>query len=222
MNNLAECYDGAGRLDEFRSLIEETFTLSRKVNGPECPDTLSAMDYLAKAYDETGRLDDALKLREEDLKLHLKVLGPTHPDTLSTMNDLACSYDETGRRDEALKLREQVLSGRSKALGPAHPDTLAAMNELARTLATSRAAEIRNGTNAVHLAEEAVAATQRTNAIFLDTLASAYAETQQFEKAVAVQQEATGLLKSNQEKKVFDARLKLYQANKPYRVKTNP
>jgi serine/threonine protein kinase len=222
MNNLAECYDGAGRLDEFRSLIEETFTLSRKVNGPECPDTLSAMDYLAKAYDETGRLDDALKLREEDLKLHLKVLGPTHPDTLTTMSDLACSYDEAARGEEALKLREQVLSRRSKVLGPAHPDTLAAMNELARTLATSRAAEIRNGTNAVHLAEEAVAATQRTNAIFLDTLASAYAETQQFEKAVAVQQEATGLLKSNQEKKVFDARLKLYQANKPYRVKTNP
>ena len=72
------------------------------------------------------------------------------------------------------------------------------------------------------LAEEAVAATHRTNAGCLDTLAAAYAETQQFDKAVAVQQEAIRLLQSEPEKKDYGSRLKLYQANKPYRVQGNP
>jgi hypothetical protein len=53
-------------------------------------------------------------------------------------------------------------------------------------------------------------------------LACAYAETQQFDKGVAVQQEAAGLLKSEREKKDFNSRLQLYLANKPYRVKPNP
>ena len=46
------------------------------------------------------------------------------------------------------------------------------MNDLARIQATSESAEIRNGTNAVVLAEEAVAATHRQNPGFLDTLAA--------------------------------------------------
>jgi len=138
------------------------------------------------------------------------------------MHNLANSYAQTARRDEALKLREEVLALRRKVNGREHPDTLAAMSELARMLATSDAAEIRNGTNAVQLAEEAVAATHRTNADFLDTLAAAYAETRQFDKAVAVQHEAIGLLQSEQEKKDYDSRLELYQANKPCRVQANP
>jgi len=90
-------------------------------------------------------------------------------------------------------------------LGPAHRDTLWCLNNIAWELATSDAAEIRNGTDAVNFAEEAVAATHRANAGFLDTLAAAYAETQQFDKAVSAEQEAIGLAKSEQEKKDYDS-----------------
>ena len=76
-----------------------------------------------------------------------------------------------------------------KVLGPNHPDTLWAMNNLTRMPATSDGATIRNGTNAVHLAETAVAATARQNRSYLDTLAAAYAETQQFDKAAAAEPE---------------------------------
>jgi len=107
-------------------------------------------------------------------------------------------------------------------LGPEHPDTLKDLNDIAWTSATSDAVEIRNGTNALKFAEEAVAATHRTNAGFLDTLAAAYAETQQFDKAAAVQQEAIGLLQSEHEKKDYASRLQLYQAHKPYRAQRNP
>jgi serine/threonine protein kinase len=222
MYNLAVSYAEAGRRDEALKLREELLTLRRKVLGPEHPETLWAMDNLATSYDDGGRRDEALKLREEVLALRRKVLGPEHPDTLEAMNNLLVSYDEAGRRDEALKLREQVLTLWRKVSGPGHPATLAAMNELAWTLATSDAPEIRNGTNAVHFAEEAVAATHRANAGFLDTLAAAYAETQQFDKAIAVQQEAIGLLQTDREKKDYESRLKLYQANKPCRAQGNP
>ena len=46
-----------------------------------------------------------------------------------------------------------------------------------------------NGTNAVRLAQAAVGATSRENWSLLDTLAATYAETQQFEQAVAVERE---------------------------------
>jgi tetratricopeptide (TPR) repeat protein len=196
--------------------------LRRKLLGPEHPATLQAMDDLATSYDEAGRRDEALKLREQVLEYHRKVRGPEHPVTLEAMNSLAASYDEAGRQDEALKLREQVLALRRKLLGPEQPATLQAMNELAWTLATSDSPQIRNGTNALNIADQAVAATHRTNAGFLDTLAAAYAETQQFAKAAAVQQEAIGLLHSEAEKKDYDTRLKLYQANKPCRVPASP
>jgi tetratricopeptide (TPR) repeat protein len=222
MNNLAISYFEVGRGDDSLKLREEVLPLFRKVRGPEHPETLGAMYNLALSYLRTGRQAEALKSFGEALDLCRKVLGPEHRETLMVMGGLANSYYEAGRWSEALKLREQVLALCRKGLGPEHRDTLDAMTELARSLASSDAPEIRSGTNAVHLAEEVVAATHRTDADYLDTLAAAYAETQQFDKAVAVQQEAIGLLQSEQKKKDFGSRLELYQAHKPYREKRNP
>jgi tetratricopeptide (TPR) repeat protein len=222
MNSLAESYDKANRRDQALKLREEALPLFRKVLGPEHPDTVWAMASLAISCDEAGRRDEALKLREEVLERRRKLLGSESPDTLWAMSGLAQSYDKTDHRDQAVKLREEALPLFRKMFGPAHPDTLGAMNELAWILATSPSPNIRNGTNAVRLAEELVTTTSRTNAGFLDTLAAAYAETQQFDRAVAVEQVATSLLQSEQEKKDYDSRLKLYQAKKPCRVQTNP
>ena len=49
-------------------------------------------------------------------------------------------------------------------------------------------------------AEKAVAATNRKTPADLDTLAAAYAEAGQFEKAVSTQQEAIALLQTEAEK----------------------
>jgi hypothetical protein len=101
--------------------------------------------------------------------------------------------------------------------GPENSDTIGMMNQLAWTMATSDSPEIRNGTNAVRLATEAVAATQRKNPGYLDTLAAAYAETQRFDTAVAAQLEAMGLLRNEQEQRDYASRLRLYQAHQPCR-----
>jgi tetratricopeptide (TPR) repeat protein len=209
-------------LDEALKLGEEVLALKRKVLGVKHHDTLNAMENLAIFYDAVGRRDESLKLKQQILDLCLEVLGPNHPGTLEAMSVLAKGYAEAGRWNEVLKLAEKTLALDRKALGSQDPVTLKAMNNLAWIQATSEAAEIRNGTNAVLLAEEAVAATHRRNAGFLDTLAAAYAETQQFDKAASVQLEAIGLLQTEQERKDYDSRLKLYQAHKPFQKPASP
>jgi eukaryotic-like serine/threonine-protein kinase len=222
MGSLSYILYEAGHLDEARKLGEEVLALDRKKLGAKHHDTLNAMENLAIFYDAVGRREESLKLKEQILDLCLEVLGPKNPGTLDANRELTKSYVEAGRQDEVLKLSEKTLALDRKALGSQDPVTLQAMNDLAWIQATSVAAEIRNGTNAVVLAEEAVAATHRENPGFLNTLAAADAETQQFDQAVAVLQEAIGLLKSGQEKLDYELRLELYKAHKPYRVKSNP
>ena len=91
-----------------------------------------------------------------------------------------------------------------------------ALNNVAWFLATVDSAAIRNGRKAVEAAEKAVAATGRTNGRHLDTLAAAYAETGDFEKAVKTQKEAQPLMRG-QDQEGGAERLKLYEAKTPYR-----
>jgi hypothetical protein len=91
-------------------------------------------------------------------------------------------------------------------------------NAVAWTLATSKDPELRDGNNAVVFAEKAVSKTNRKeDTMLLDTLAASYAEAGQFQNAVTIQKEAIGLLKTDKEKADYTSRLKLYEADKPYR-----
>ena len=94
-----------------------------------------------------------------------------------------------------------------------------AWNALAWILATSENSAIRDGANAVAFAEKAVAATNRKTPADLDTLAAAYAEAGQFEKAVPTEQEAIALVQTAAEKNDYTTRLKLFEARVPYRAK---
>ncbi len=222
MQVLAISYDHAGRHEEAIHLLEAALELSSKKFGDENPITLSKMGTLSFVLFEAGRRDEAIKLGEKALALKSKVLGLDNYETIGAMENMAVFYAAAGRQKESLTLKEQVLAHDRKALSSQHPITLQAMNDVAWIQATSDAAEIRNGTNAVLLAEEAVAATHRKNPGFLDTLAACYAATQQFDKAAAVQLEAMSLLQTEQEKKDFNSRLKLYQAHKPFQKPANP
>lgn len=93
-----------------------------------------------------------------------------------------------------------------------------AFTALAWILATSPNSDIRDGSNAVVFAEKAVAATNRKIPAELDTLAAAYAETGQFEKAASTQQEAIALMQTEGEKNEYRTRLKRFELHLPYRV----
>jgi hypothetical protein len=91
------------------------------------------------------------------------------------------------------------------------------MIQLVRLLATSDVAELRDGPEAVRYAEKVVAVTNRKDPFALAALAAAYAETGQFEKAVAIQREAIANLTSEQKQRSFEAELKRYEARTPSR-----
>jgi WD40 repeat protein len=90
-------------------------------------------------------------------------------------------------------------------------------NQLAWTLATHPDSSRRDAPEAVRLAKMAVAATHRTNATYLGTLAAALAEAGEFGEAVRVQQDAILLLESESERRDYVAQLSQYQKHCPRR-----
>jgi hypothetical protein len=84
-------------------------------------------------------------------------------------------------------------------------------------LSTCSDSAVRDGRRAVGLAEEAVAKYDRKEPGLLDTLAAAYAEVGEFAKAAITERDAIALLHDERQKKDFESRLKLYQADAPYR-----
>jgi len=117
-------------------------------------------------------------------------------------------YGEDGfpkDQKEAVKWYRKAIDGGS----------IRAMNSLAWRLATSPDATVRNGPEAVTLAEKTIEA-EPTNAPFLDALAAAYAETGQFEKAVNSQSQAIQYAETAKDKQEYQDRLNLYKTHSPF------
>jgi tetratricopeptide (TPR) repeat protein len=102
--------------------------LSRKVNGPEHPDTIRALHALALSYPRA----QALALREEAFALSRKVNGPDSPSTERAAYNLDLSYSAVGRDQDALKVREELVRVSMKIYGPEHRRTLRALDRLER------------------------------------------------------------------------------------------
>jgi hypothetical protein len=95
------------------------------------------------------------------------------------------------------------------------------LNDAAWLLATSNDPIARSAADALAYARKAVTATKRQNGGYLDTLAAAHAEAGEFTAAAAAAKEAIALIKEERLKAECQSRLKLYEANIPYREK-NP
>jgi serine/threonine protein kinase/TPR repeat protein len=97
--------------------------------------------------------------------------------------------------------------------------TAQGLNDLAWVLAMYPLAEVRDGTNAVVLAEKAVVRTSRTNVNFLNILAAAYAEMGDFVKATGIEKEAEARPEVQRVNRMLvSARLISYQAGTPLRL----
>ena len=100
------------------------------------------------------------------------------------------------------------------------PDNVRLLNDTAWVLATCADAALRNGTEAVTLAGHAVDLTSGRDPVLLATLAAAYAEAGRFDKAVELEQRATGLATRQGNASLaatLRARLTQLQANMPIR-----
>jgi tetratricopeptide (TPR) repeat protein len=127
----------------------------------------------------------------------------------------AARQDQAGRLDQARNTLES-LRGRTQA----SPDDIGALNDLAWLLSTSPFDEIRNGKEAVRLAERARDITRGQEPAVLDTLGAAYAEVGRFNRAIDCAKKAVELATARNDVSSVGAlhmRIREYSQNRPYR-----
>jgi Tfp pilus assembly protein PilF len=187
-----------GKYDQSIEKLQSALSLDRNMDVARLE---LGQDFLAK-----NRVADA----GEEFKMIL------HDETNNFMAHhwLARTYVIEGKTAEAVVEFHKSLAAQS-----IQPITL---NELAWLLATDPHAEIRRGTEAVQLASQACAITQGKEPALIGTLAAAYAEAGDFDKAVktgemaqklALAQKMTALAETNR------LLLDLYRSHKPFREK---
>ena len=119
---------------------------------------------------------------------HFAVAVRIDPTFVGVETALGLQREQEGRPDSAVKLYREALRR--------NPESVSALNNLAWLLATHQDAAIRNGTEALHLAERAAQLTGRKDPAILDTLSAAYAEAGDFSNAKKVALEALTISKS--------------------------
>jgi Flp pilus assembly protein TadD len=105
------------------------------------------------------------------------------------------------------------------------PDSPSALNLLAWLLATSPDAALRNGPEAVQLAEHGCVVTGRRDPMLLDTLAAAYAEVGRFPEAISAAQEALALARTTGDEIAVgrvEYLLRCFQSGRPFRENPIP
>jgi tetratricopeptide (TPR) repeat protein len=230
-SNLGAALAAQGRVDEAIPHFQKALDIR--------PDDVTTHVNLAMALATTGKVDDAIE--------HLDKAARLTPDDAGIQTNLGAALALEGRAGEAIphlqkalqvapdsaeahyhmgvaefmqgKVTEAVTEWR-KAIS-LQPDNVLALNRLAQVLSTSGQASLRNGAEAVELAERAVKTGGEQEAALLDTLAAAYAESGRFKEAVETAQRALALATQHGEQRLAEglrARIALYQARTAFRV----
>ena len=164
------------------------------------PKVALAYIYRGKAWGAKGEYDKAIADFNEAIRLNPK---------------LGAAYFSRGIAWEAKGNLDRAIADLNEAIR-LNPKGALAYNSLAWLLATCPDAKYRNGLQAVEHATKACELSSWKNLGTLDTLAAAYAEAGDFEKAVEWQTKAVSMA-SESEKSSYQSRLDLYRAGKPYR-----
>ncbi len=203
------------------------------------PGSIQALQLHATLLGSTGKFEKALK----DLNL-LRTAMPNDPELLlqiaalyqaSKQADKAIETYGTllesdpvnvsgyrGRADTYLSLGKQAeaVADYDKALEH-DPENSGVLNNLAWVLATSPQDNVRNGQRAIELATKACEVTEYKQAHILSTLAAAYAEAGDFDKAVEWSTKSVEL-GADELKDHLRKELQSYEAKKPWREEIPP
>jgi tetratricopeptide (TPR) repeat protein len=230
-NNLGNAFCQKGRMDE--AIVHFQKALQIK------PDYAEACVNLGNALCQKGGVDEAITQFQKALQIQ--------PDNAQAHNNLGSVLLQRGRLDEAIVHFQKALQIKpdyTKAyvnLGNAllqkgrvreaiahfqkelqiQPDHIEVLNNLAWVLATGPQASLRNGNQAVELAQRANQITGAKNPNFLCTLAAAYAEAGRFSEAVETAQRALPLAEAQYNTALADdirSELNLYQSGAPFHL----
>jgi Tfp pilus assembly protein PilF len=192
---LALCLSGAG--DFTNAIPHYRLALALRL------DSASLRHRLGTALMATGGFAEAVA--------HLAAAVRMQPGNFALRQSWALALQQHQQIREALAQYREALR--------LQPDSPEVLNNLGWLLATQRDPALRDGAEAVRLAERACALTGRSQPLLLGTLAAAYAEARRFDEAVRTGEEAarlaeaagqTDLARKNQEL------VASYRAGKPY------
>lgn len=135
------------------------------------------------------------------------------PDSVQAQLNLAMLLESTGQDAEAIDHYRKVIA--------LEPDAAVALNNLAWVLATDANPRLRNGTEAVSLAQHACELTHFQEAIFIGTLAAAYAEAGRFNDAIDTVKKARDTAIAHSEQGVADRNgqlMELYKSGRAFHM----
>jgi tetratricopeptide (TPR) repeat protein len=196
LNNLGVALATQRQLDE----AIETYRKAIQIN----PNFFLAHDNLGQALSGQGRFDEAIESYGKAIQ--------TDPNHADTHFNFGLALNQLGRTKEAVAQYREALK--------LNPELAVALNNLAWVRAVNSDDELRNGAEAVRLAERACELTHYNEPLFIRTLAAAYAESGRFPEAVTTAEKAEQLASSAGLKDLAGNNrqlLELYQAGKPYR-----
>ena len=195
-NNLANALNQSGRLEEAIVHYEQAIEIA--------PQVAETQYNCGVALSQLGRLDDAIA--------HYRKAVELNPGFGPAREHLAIALYFRGHVSEAVAECHDLLRF--------YPNQIGALTLAAWALATSPDASIRNGAEAVALAQQAARLPEGQTPETLNTLAAAYAEAGRFPEAVEVARRALLLASARGNAPLADAlrsRITLYQAGTPFR-----
>jgi protein O-mannosyl-transferase len=198
----AEAHDNFGNVLFQKGRVDEAIVHYQKALQIK-PDNAKAHNNLGNVLLQKGRVNEAI--------IHYQTALQIKPDYGEAHNNLGNALLQKGSAGEAIVQYEKALE-----IKPGYPE---AQNNLAWILATSPQASLRNGNQAVELAERANQLTGGENPLILHTLAAAYAEAGRFGDAMRSAQKAIELAQAVGQKNLagqLTGELKLYEAGLPF------
>lgn len=171
------------------------------------PNSSSIYNNLATLFLSQGKTEEAIPAFSRAIDLN--------PDHFQAHANLANALAHQGKISQALMHYREALR--------INPDWPQVANRLAWILATHTNSHFRQGKESVQLSEQACQATDYSNPLFLDTLAAAYAEVGQFERALETAELAKNIAAS---KELFNLTIQIqerilaYLKHRPIRYST--
>jgi tetratricopeptide (TPR) repeat protein len=202
--DLANTHDIVGNALLQKGKVDEAiaeYHLALQIN----PRLAEACYNLGNARLRQGKVDEAIAQYQKALEIN--------PDFADAHDNLGTALLHQGNTAEAIAQYRMAL--RIK------PDKAEIQNNLAWLLATCSQASLRNGNQAVALAEQANQLTGYDNPVVLDTLAAAYAEAGRFPEAVTIAQRALRLAEARSNTALtvsLQSQLQLFQAGRPFHL----